>query len=64
MAIVTIVILEGRDRETKDKLIKRLSDAVIDTLDAKPEQVRVVIQKVPDGDYGVGGVPVCMHRRE
>ncbi|MDE0695054.1 MAG: 2-hydroxymuconate tautomerase family protein [Boseongicola sp.] len=64
MAIVTIVILEGRDRETKDKLIKRLSDAVIDTLDAKPEQVRVVIQEVPDGDYGVGGVPVYMHRRE
>ncbi|MDE0523006.1 MAG: 2-hydroxymuconate tautomerase family protein [Boseongicola sp.] len=64
MAIVTIVILEGRDRETKDKLIKRLSDAVIDTLDAKPGQVRVVIQEVPDGDYAVGGEPVYMHRRE
>ena len=64
MAIVTIVILEGRDRETKDKLIKRLSDAVIDTLDARPEQVRVVIQEVRDGDYGVGGVPVHMHERE
>ncbi|MDE0344326.1 MAG: 2-hydroxymuconate tautomerase family protein [Boseongicola sp.] len=64
MAIVTIVILEGRDRETKDKLIKRLSDAVIDTLDARPEQVRVVIQEVPDGDYGVGGVPIFMNRSE
>ncbi|MYA89932.1 MAG: 4-oxalocrotonate tautomerase [Boseongicola sp. SB0662_bin_57] len=64
MAIVTVVILEGRDRETKDKLIKRLSDAVIDTLDAEPGQVRVVIQEVPDGDYAVGGVPVYMHGRE
>jgi len=62
MAIVTVVILEGRDRETKDKLIKRLSDAVIDTLDARPEQVRVVIQEVPDGDYGVGGVPIFLNR--
>ena len=64
MAIVTVVILEGRDRETKDRLIKRISDAVIDTLNAKPEQVRVVIQEVPDGDYGVGGVPVYVHGRE
>ena len=64
MAIVTIVILEGRDRETKENLIKRLSDAVIDTLDAKPEQVRVVIQEVRDGDYGVGGVPIYMNERE
>ncbi len=64
MAIVTVVILEGRDRETKDDLIKRLSDAVINTLDAKPEQVRVVIHEVRDGDYGVGGVPIYMHERE
>lgn len=61
MAIVTVTIIEGRDRATKEALMQRLTDAVIDTLDAKPGQVRVVIQEVKDGDYAVGGTPVFLH---
>lgn len=64
MAIVTVTIIEGRDRETKNRLIERLTDAVIDTLDAKPEQVRVVISEVKDGDYAVAGKPVFLKSHE
>ena len=60
MAIVNITIIEGRDRETKNLLMKRLTDAVVETLDAKPGQVRVVINEVQDGDYAVGGNPVFL----
>lgn len=62
MAVVNITIIEGRDRETKDVLIRRLTDAVIETLDAKPQQVRVIINEVKDGDYGVGGNPVFLNQ--
>ena len=58
MAIVNGTIIEGRDRTTKEMLMKRLTDAVIETLGAEPRQVRVMINEVRDGDYGVGGVPV------
>lgn len=61
MAIVSITIIEGRDRETKNRLMKRLTEAVVETLDAKPGQVRVVINEVRDGDYAVGGNPVFLH---
>ncbi len=64
MAVVTITIIEGRDRETKNKLIERLTDAVIDTLDATPGQVRVIINEVGDGDYAVGGKPVFLHQHD
>lgn len=64
MAIVTITIIEGRDRETKNALIARLTQAVVETLDAKPRQVRVVINEVKDGDYGVGGSPVYLGDHE
>ncbi|MEM9757501.1 MAG: tautomerase family protein [Pseudomonadota bacterium] len=64
MAIVTVTIIEGRDRATKEALMARLTDAVIDTLDAKPGQVRVVIQEVRDGDYAVGGTPVFLRVHE
>lgn len=62
MAIVTITIIEGRDRETKDRLIERLTDAVVETLDAEPGQVRVIVNEVGDGDYAVAGKPVFLHR--
>jgi 4-oxalocrotonate tautomerase len=60
MAIVTITIIEGRDREAKNALIARLTDAVVETLDAKPQQVRVVINEVKDGDYAVAGNPIFL----
>ena len=61
MAIVGITIIEGRDRETKNRLIARLTDAVVETLGAEPRQVRVVINEVGDGDYAVAGKPVFLH---
>lgn len=60
MAIVTVTIIEGRDRATKEALMQNLSNAVIDTLGAEPRQVRVVIHEVKDGDYAVGGKPVYL----
>ena len=43
MAIVNLTIFEGRDEETKSRLIRALTDAVVKELPAKPEHVRVVI---------------------
>ena len=62
MAIVSITIIEGRDRETKNRLMEKLTEAVVETLDAKPGQVRVVINEVKDGDYAVGGNPVFLNQ--
>jgi 4-oxalocrotonate tautomerase len=60
MAIVSVTIIEGRDQETKTRLMERLTAAVVDTLDAKPGQVRVVLNEVKDGAYAVGGTPVFL----
>lgn len=60
MAIVTITIIEGRDAATKAKLVQGLTDVVVDTLNAQPNQVRVVIDEVRDGNYAVGGKQVFL----
>ncbi len=62
MAVVSITIIEGRDRETKNRLIAKLTDAVVETLDANPQQVRVIVNEVGDGDYAVAGQPVFLHQ--
>ena len=58
MAVVTLTIFEGRSDETKARLIKALTDAVVNELPAKPEHVRVIINDVPVANYGVAGKTV------
>ena len=60
MAIVEVTIIEGRDQATKNALMAKLTDAVVETLNAEPRQVRVVINEVRDGAYAVGGKPVFL----
>ena len=58
MAIINVTILKGRSPETKSRIIKGLTAVMVDTIDAKPHQVRVVINEVDGGNYAVGGKPV------
>ncbi|MEM1089659.1 MAG: tautomerase family protein [Pseudomonadota bacterium] len=58
MAVVTLSIFEGRSAETKARLIKALTDAVVNELPAKPEHVRVIIHDLPVTNYGVAGKTV------
>ena len=58
MAVVTLSIFEGRSAETKARLIKALTDAVVNELPAKAEHVRVIINDIPVANYGVAGKTV------
>jgi 4-oxalocrotonate tautomerase len=60
MAIVDVTIIEGRSQDIKDDLIRKMTDVLVDTLGAKPEQVRVVIREVKNGAYGVAGRAVYL----
>jgi 4-oxalocrotonate tautomerase len=55
MPIVRVELLEGRSPETKAALIRRLTEAIVDTLGAQPSQVRVLLHDVPPENWGVGG---------
>jgi 4-oxalocrotonate tautomerase len=62
MPIVTIHLLEGRTPEQKKQLIKNVSSAVIQTLAAPPESVRVILNEMPCDHYGIAGLPVLEYR--
>jgi 4-oxalocrotonate tautomerase len=46
MPVLTIKIATGRDIDTKRKLVGALTDAVVSTLDVKPEWVTVLIEEL------------------
>jgi 4-oxalocrotonate tautomerase len=53
--IVQIQLLPGRSAERKRALIQRVTAAVVESLDVRAEQVRVILTEVPPEHWGVAG---------
>jgi len=62
MPFVQITLMHGRSVEQKHELIRRLTDAVVDSLGSDPERVRVAIYEVSPDEWGIGGVPAAVLR--
>jgi 4-oxalocrotonate tautomerase len=56
MPIANIQILAGRPAEAKRALIQSVTAAIVESLQVKPESVRVIVQEVPAEHWGIGGV--------
>ncbi|OCX91315.1 MAG: 2-hydroxymuconate tautomerase [Pseudomonas sp. CO183] len=55
MPIAQIHILEGRNDEQKETLIREVSEAISRSLDAPLASVRVIITEMPKAHFGIGG---------
>lgn len=55
MPIVRIDLLAGRTAERKAELIRRVTAAVVEALEVRPEQVRVLLSELPPEHWAVGG---------
>lgn len=58
MPLIQIHILEGRDPEKKERLIREVTDTVAEVLDAPAENVRVMIQEMKAEHWGIAGESV------
>jgi 4-oxalocrotonate tautomerase len=54
---------EGATSEQKAKLIKGVTDLLVEVLDKSPATTFVVIDEVDLEDWGVGGLPVAEYRK-
>ena len=57
MPIIHVHVIEGRTDKQLSALMEILTTAAAESLDVKKEQVRVLIQEVPNKHWGVGGKP-------
>ena len=62
MPLAIVHIMEGRDDEKKARAIAAITQAIVDTLDAKPETVRVILQEVPKTQWGIAGKPASARK--
>jgi 4-oxalocrotonate tautomerase len=56
MPIVSIMLIEGRSLEQKKAMFKAVTEAIVQTLGAPRESVRIVINEVPMEHFVVGGI--------
>lgn len=55
MPIAQLNILEGRTDEQKEALIHEVTDAIVRSLDAPVESVRIIINEMPKQHFGIAG---------
>jgi 4-oxalocrotonate tautomerase len=58
MPIAIIHLMEGRDDAKKARAIAAVTQALVESLEVKPESVRVILQEVPPAHWGIAGKPV------
>lgn len=62
MPLVEVTLVEGRTPEQLRTLISRLTDAVVESVGAPTENVRVVLREVPATHWAAGDVPIAEKR--
>jgi 4-oxalocrotonate tautomerase len=58
MPVIIINMLEGRSAEKKRKLLRKVTDAVVEALEVEPESVRIIIYEIPKENFAVAGLPI------
>ena len=56
MPTVHVYMMSGRTHGQKELLIRKVTDAVVTSLDAPEANVRVIISEIPKSDYGIAGL--------
>ena len=55
MPVITVALRTGRTLEQKRELVKRLTDAFVDTCGGERDGVWVQLQEIPAEHWGLGG---------
>lgn len=62
MPLVEVTLVEGRSPEQLRALMHALHDAVVRSVNAAPEAVRVVLREVPATHWSAGDVTIAERR--
>jgi 4-oxalocrotonate tautomerase len=56
MPIIHVNMFEGRTIDQKRKMVVAMTEAVVKSLDVKPEAVRIIMHDIPRHNIAVAGV--------
>jgi 4-oxalocrotonate tautomerase len=51
-------MIAGRPPEKKERLIKRVTEAIVEALEVPPDRVHILLHDIPKENIGDGGIPL------
>jgi len=45
----------GRDQDTKEKVIEKVTEAIVETVGCTKEAVHIIINEIPKENWGIAG---------
>ncbi|MDG6097452.1 4-oxalocrotonate tautomerase [Alteromonas sp. ZYF713] len=57
MPIINVQMIEGRTAEQKEALIAAVAQAVMDSIGAPEENIRVILSEYAKSHWGIGKLP-------
>lgn len=58
MPVIEVHLIEGRSIEQKRKFVEEVTAVACRCLDARPEQVRIILDEMPRTNYAIAGTLV------
>lgn len=55
MPYINVQITKGASRAQKAKIVKEMTETLVNTLGKKPEHIHIVIQEIAEEDWGFEG---------
>jgi 4-oxalocrotonate tautomerase len=59
MPVIDVTLVQGRSPERLQALVRALTVAAADSLDAPIESVRIILREVPPTHFAAGGVTIA-----
>ena len=59
MPLVEVTIAEGRSSSQIRAMMREVHNAVLRTVDTRPEHVRVIVREVPRAHWATGDLTLC-----
>lgn len=56
MPVVTVQLWKGRSLDQKRKLVKAITDAMVEHTGARPDALHVILEEIPQENWALGGV--------
>jgi 4-oxalocrotonate tautomerase len=56
MPYINVQITKGASREQKSKIVRDMTDSLVNILDKKPEHIHIVIQEIEEENWGFEGL--------
>lgn len=59
MPIAIINIKTGRTVEQKRRMVTKVTEALVETMEVKPQAVRIIINEMANDNFAIAGTLVC-----